>query len=58
MANAGYDPREAMGVLQMLEDLFPSGPDLLSDHPSCQERKANLRRWLRNNHRGVNMSLY
>jgi Zn-dependent protease with chaperone function len=42
MARAGFDPRAAVVVWQKMSAAAPSGPSLLSTHPSSNERMADL----------------
>lgn len=46
MAKAGYDPAEAIGVWQRMENSSGSGPwEILSTHPSPATRKTSLQAW-------------
>ena len=47
MAKAGYDPAEAVGVWERMEQMAGGGKwEFLSTHPSHETRRANLRSWL------------
>jgi predicted Zn-dependent protease len=48
MAEAGYDPRQAVAFWQRMEQLSSGGapPEFLSTHPSHETRISNLQGWL------------
>lgn len=49
MARAGYDPREAVGFWQRMNEQAGKGspPEFLSSHPSHQTRIEQIEKWMK-----------